>query len=242
MLNQCCVVMPYYKANVLLNWQIQLWLSYSEDIRNALTFIIVDDGSPVGRAIDVLKENKEKILSAGLKIELYEVTIDKIWNSEGASNLGIQQVTTDRFLRMDFDYHFEEESMRKILETDLKQDEWYNFTVLRYGTREHILSHVNTYLMMKETFWKSGGYDEDFCGNYGWTDLLLERILAKFTQKIERDDVFLVTCSFDSTHGLERDGSVNKELLARKTEEYAYKTDFSKEIIRFPWRKVDLWQ
>lgn len=238
-MNKCSVVMPYYKARTLLEWQLTLWSSYPEEIRKNLFFIIVDDGSPVDKAKDVLLENIGRIKADSLNIELYEVLIDKIWNSEGASNLGIQQVQTDRFIRIDFDYHFPTESMEKILNIPLDKDEWYNFKVVKHGTHEELMSHVNTYFMMKETFWKSGGYDEDFCGHYGWTDLLLERIFAKYAKQIIRNDILLVTCPFESAHGLDRDGERNRLLLEQKTAEYCYATDFTKEIIRFPWRKVE---
>ena len=235
----CSVVMPYYKAGKLIRWQFEnVWSKYPNEIKDALTFIVVDDGSPTDKVVDNI--TKEELDKAGIKLDLYVVTEDKIWNSEGASNLGIKQVNTDRFIRIDFDYHFPTKSMKQILNIDLQENEWYNFRVVDFKTRQEILSHVNTYYMMKKTFWKSGGYDEDFCGHYGWTDLLLERTFAKYATQFIRKDIDLVTCPFDSTHGLERDGERNKQLLHEKTGILCDQTDFTKNILRFQWKKVNL--
>lgn len=238
-MNPCCIVLPYYRETFLLEWQLHLWNSYSKEVRSALTFIIVDDGSPDNKAVDTLIKNKELIKEAELKINLYEIFIDKKWNSEGASNLGIKEVTTDRFVRIDFDYHFPNESMEKILSIDLKSNEWYLFTAQEYGTNRELVRHVNTYLMMKDSFWKSGGYDEDFCGNYGWTDVLLDQIFSSYAKRYTRDDIIMLTCPKLSAHGLDRNRETNYNLLLRKREEMQNKTYNPAPAIRFPWRKVE---
>ena len=76
--------------------------------------------------------------------------------------------------------------------------------------------HINTFLISREVVENAGGFDEDFCGHYGYEDVYFHYVL----QRLGYNRVMLTNVPFVQglarTEDLNRDAERNKELAARK--------------------------
>lgn len=113
--------------------------------------MIVDDCSPIPLG---LLDN----------IKVIRIIDDIKWNQPGARNLGFQELN-DWVLCCDIDHLVTKEVYDKVSKLELKIG-----TVYFLG-RNDISNSTTVYLMHKDDFEKIGGYDEDFCGNYGYDDI-----------------------------------------------------------------------
>jgi glycosyltransferase involved in cell wall biosynthesis len=93
------------------------------------------------------------------------------WGNSRARNLGAINASNEYLLFMDVDHtikdqitinHFQPDMIYKFKRV-LKKTEW----------------HCNTLLMHRESFFSVGGYDERFCGHYGYEDRYIEFKLRK---------------------------------------------------------------
>ena len=93
------IVLSYYNQSDALKQHIGYWVNYPEEIRNKLSFCIVDDCSS-DAAADVLS----KAPGIGeLDIQLLSVKNDLLWNVGDARNLGLKMVSTEWALILDMD-------------------------------------------------------------------------------------------------------------------------------------------
>jgi hypothetical protein len=75
------LIVPYYRNPVMLREQIKAW----EDYPDAVSIILVDDGSPEP-ALEVVREHAPAALLP--RLTLYRIDVDIPWNRGGARNLG----------------------------------------------------------------------------------------------------------------------------------------------------------
>ncbi len=145
----------------LLNDLLKTYSTYSNKILERIQFVLVDDCSPTHIRIPD---------NINLNLLLLRVTDDIRWNQGGARNLGVMLAKTAKIVLTDVDHFFPEELFTKMLSAKTPS-KIYKFK--RTDNKgEKAASACNIYFSSKSVFFKSLGYDEEFCGNYGFEDTL----------------------------------------------------------------------
>lgn len=171
--------------------------------------VIVDDASKVPLTVECPN------------VRVIRIEVDVPWNQPAASNLGIKSLSPDDIvLRLDIDHWVEPEefeSFRKAADRIPKR------TLLQFRRRqcdEKIMKpNMNMLMMRVSDFMQIGGYDEDFCGSYGYDDReFVERARHKGFSVSVYQDAMLCLDANSGTKSLSRDTSINKQkyLLKRK--------------------------
>lgn len=181
------LVVPYYMNAGMLALQYRNWMSWPGKHRNRLRVIIVDDGSPESPAANVPRPY-------GLPaLEIYRVLEDRPWHQHAARNLGAHMAGDGWMLLTDMD-HLLTPNAASILFKAMDKgglDDGTAYMLDRVeadtglptlGRDGNPKPHPNSFVMTRETYWKIGGYDEDYCGTYGTDRLFRERAYARATQ------------------------------------------------------------
>ena len=182
------IVMAIYGQPKMLAKQVDTIAGYSSEIQDQLSVIIVDDhGDPA-----VTKDEVERLRCP---VQIYRVDDDINWNQMGARNLGMDRAE-GWCVMIDPDMVFQEVVIRRMLSAvqSAKRGLVYHYG-LHHVTGNH--SEVsrnagdldyrspNTYLLHREDFFNAGGYDEDYRGNKGYSDVQMQHVLKAF-YKVER--------------------------------------------------------
>lgn len=188
------LVMPYYDNPRMLFRQYLIWRDeWAEEWKDETEVVIVDDGSPNHPAATVERP-------AGLPIlRIFRVKADIPWHQHGARNLGAHVARASWLLMTDMDHVIPPDTMRFCL--TLANGPSRSDIVRTFGRRDapasepwradHVSTmaktvrpdgslkpHVNSFLLTKETYWRAGGYDEDYCGTYGTDSEFRRRLYA----------------------------------------------------------------
>lgn len=174
------IVMPFYKNPTMLALQYEGWAGWPHDLKQRFTIVLVDDGSPEPAA-DV--ERPEGLP----ELEIYRVTEDRPWHQHAARNLGAHVAPEGWLLLTDMDHVLTEENARALLKRIDQLDENAIYTLHRIeaDTGAPTLSddgqhkpHPNSFVVTRATYWRIGGYDEDYCGIYGTDGLFKARAFS----------------------------------------------------------------
>ena len=154
-------------------------------------FLFVDDASKIPLEVDWS--------------DVIRILIDVEWNQPYANNMALKQLT-GVVLRMDIDHYFEKESIPylKLLAKIIKENEIIHF---KRGNKPH----KNIYMARVEDLLKAGGYDERFCGNYGYDDSELMRRLKRKKWTFTKSDIE-VKINHNGGTKLNRDTTVNRAI------------------------------
>lgn len=155
------LIYPYYENPMFFARQLELWSSYAQDLRERLSVIVVDDGSPTTPAIEVVRQ---RVIP--FRFRLFRIGVDVRWNWLAARNIGMHHALEGWCALTDMDHMFTELNFRTIISGVHDERIIYRFS--RYdadGGKIH--PHPNSMLMTREMFWKVGGYDERLSGFYG---------------------------------------------------------------------------
>jgi glycosyltransferase involved in cell wall biosynthesis len=154
--------------------QLETWLGWSEEVRNNIKIIVVDDGSP--NPIHKLLGKKQK-LHLPLNLCIARIAKNLKWNTPGALNLGIFLADTEWALIMDSDCMFKNGMIEQVLAIKPHEEETlYKFDRHRiYKDKEEMKRYLScTMLAKKDTFLKVGMFDENLSGEhsngYGFFD------------------------------------------------------------------------
>lgn len=174
------LVVPFYLNTEMLRRQYEGWAGWAGKLKRRLDVIIVDDGSPEPAA-DVPRPR-------GLPaLRIYRVTEDRPWHQHGARNIGAHEAGEGWLLLTDMDHVLEEGAAAELLNLLPELDEGAIYTLDRIeaDTRKPTLDrngnpkpHPNSFVVTRDTFWKIGGYDEDFCGQYGTDGFFRQRAFS----------------------------------------------------------------
>lgn len=160
------IIHPFYNEPIRLKTHIDTWKTYSQEMLDAVTFVLVDDGS-----------SPELLLWANFyrikvpHLEVYRIMEDLKWNTPGALNLGIIQAPTDWVLFMDSDCMMDPEDVEKLLNFEPDPSIAYYFPRNRVSNSDHVrTAKADRYLpcavlIRKDLFYAVGGFDEDFTGS-----------------------------------------------------------------------------
>ena len=233
---QLSYVVPVYfnqrDAHTLIDL-LQRYSSYAKDVTAGIQFVIVDDGSPL--PIVIPEEIK-------LNISLYRITTDIRWNQCGARNLGVVHAKSPRIILSDSDHYFPEKLLQGILNSRVPKRTVYNFK--RIDERGLAIGKaMNILYTSKAIFFQTLGYDEEFCGNYGYEDLYFLDFQRRVGNAIRYFTRFkkIVATEVDrklSYHSLARDTTVNFALYKNKKELLRQKDPYSshsRTILQFDW-------
>jgi len=182
------LIYPYYNSPGMLAKHYAHWAGFSAETKALIDIIIVDDGSMVAHAINVPRPE-------GLpRVRIYRILEDKDWNWCGARNLGAKVAEGKWLFLTDMDHMVPEETIRSVAR-HAKPDRAYRFARLDYPDLTPTLGkdgkpkpHPNTWCMEKSMYWKVGGYDEFFSGQYGFDGVYHTRV-KQHAQVVERKDV-----------------------------------------------------
>lgn len=216
----------------MLNWM----GNYSPEVTQNVEMIVIDDGSSPSMMDEVKKFN----LVVSPFVKAYRIKQDIPWNLDGAMNLGVTVAETDWVLKLDFDHFFAEKELKKLIDYPKRKREFYHFQRRNYFTNIKVKSPTDIFLVSKETFWKAGGYDEDFAGHIGGCSFLRHNLKQIAAKVMLRDiSVYYVNATKDfpdcSTLLLDRDQRPYVKLSEKKCNK---EIPQSKDYLRFDWERI----
>ncbi len=196
-MRELTLVVPHFQNLGMLAEQQKVWMSYPAAVRSLLHVIVVDDCSPKGQ-----RPTSRKIGAAvsGLaSFRIYRLLEKKRWNWLSCRNLGVEKATTDWVLMTDMDHVLPVETLVRILNGQLDERNVYRFSrVDAPHPWPYALSdctpykfHPDTYLLTKDTFEKSGGYDERLSDLYGTSGEYRDRVMMVAKAHVRLEDVMV---------------------------------------------------
>lgn len=156
-------------------------------------------------------------------VKVVRITDDIKWNQPGARNLGFH-ISDGWILCADIDHLVTKENMEQLEKTELKRGCVY------YLGREDTNS-VNIYVIHKDDFEKIGGYDEDFCGNYGYDDIHFYNKCVRLLEVHELRHIKAKVYAKESSSEGVRDSTHNLEVIKRKGVEPTPRLRFNWEYV-----------
>ncbi len=154
-------VLPYYENPQFLRQQVDGWGAYPDFVREHLSAIVVDDGSPQSPADAVLAG-----FVMPFPVRLFRIERDVPWNWLAARNIGMKYAAEGWCLLTDMDHVIPVSTARAVVFGHHKADVIYAFSRLEHSG-EVITPHSASFLMTRSLFWTIGGYDEALSGHYG---------------------------------------------------------------------------
>lgn len=168
---------PYYENAGMLSEQVSYLANLPDKIRDALEYIVVDDGSPLAPA---RVPNFPGPLFFDFSI--YRIEVDLPWNHIAARNIAVHHAKHDWLFMTDMDHRVPQETWEALLayvETDaLSHDVVFTFDRVDAPDMTPYKPHPHTWFMNKKVWRRFGGYDERFSGHYGMDFLARERLQA----------------------------------------------------------------
>ena len=209
---------------------------FPDAIMKYIQFVIVDDCSSDSYIIPSY---------INLNIKLLKITEDIPWNNAGAKNLGVTFAPSAKILLTDIDHYIPSELLTLLLEFPVPYCQIYDFE-REEETGEKIVPHKNTFFTSKSIFFKSLGYDEQYCGNYGHDDsffFLLQLYLGTRVMHFESPYPIKRLGYYKTHHSLTRDTTINKKLLETHKEHLQSGKDpllcHSRLFLNFKWEIVE---
>ncbi len=210
--------------------------TYDREILSKIQFVIVDDCSPI--AVNVPGY-------INLNYQLLSIESNIPWNQAGARNLGAVYAVSPKIILTDCDHIFPEILLRKILESRIPRRTVFRFRREDAQSRP-IKSAFNIFYTSKSVFFSSLGYDEEFCGFYGYEDQFFRELQLKVGNKISRFSMRhrIISSDIDrehSYHSLERDTQRNRRLWVWKQSLLKSNDPFSSHsrlFLNFSFKKV----
>lgn len=151
------IVLPFYNSHEFLKTHFETWWDYTEAVRQHLSAVIVDDGSPMPAALPTERP---------FPIRLFRIELDIPWNWLAARNIGAHHASDGWLLLTDMDHVLPESTAHGLINGRHDPNVVYAFS-----RREHtglaIHPHSASFFMTKKMFWNIGGYDERLAGVYG---------------------------------------------------------------------------
>lgn len=114
-------------------------------------------------------------------MRLFRVKEDLGFNSHGARNLLMKQTETDWNVMSDIDRRYPIETFESIVAADLQRGCYYSFYEVTQSSPDRF--SVNDYLVHRDDFWTTGGYDEEFV-NIHWGDRYFLDALRYTTRRV----------------------------------------------------------
>jgi hypothetical protein len=165
----------------MLEFWFGAFMAEPQEWRDRVEVIVVDDhGEPPA------------VVPKDDGITLFRVDTSIEWNQCGARNLIAQQAMTKRLMLIDPDMTLGPGMLQKLVEESRHLTPGLVFRpALRHiATNEFDHTSPNVHLILKADFDALGGYDEDYCGHKGWSDVQLLRVMQKAMVTRTREDLY----------------------------------------------------
>jgi len=239
----------YYNEDIYLREQISAWLSLPASVSREIYFVVIDDGSKVKGAAAALRQMD----TCALAVLTYVIDEDTKWNIGGARNLAMLVAPTEYVFLTDVDIHVPGVLISAMLTTLVPRAERHftatgNETIFSQFSRTYEPKlrpdkpHPALMLLSRRAYWKVGGCDEDFVGNYGYTDPHFWFRVSQHpnVENIHCHETYpslppLVETILEknSSH---RNAAINKRLFLDKSSKNVWSTTY----VRFKWRQEDV--
>lgn len=225
-------VYPYYCNAEFLSCQISGWWRFPERLRQHLSVIIVDDGSPDPGAQFSIRAFKQPF-----PIRLFRIEVDVRWNWLAARNIAMSHAADGWCVATDMDHVIPLETAAALVWGAHDETCIYRFSRAEH-TGQEIRPHPNSWFMTRAMFWKFGGYDETLSGYYG-TDGEARRRWVKTAPVLTLKDRLI-------RHEHQGDSSTTryqrKEKIDQRAQEIikARGKDWKPKVLSFPYHEVAL--
>ena len=221
--------LSYYNQKKVLLDHINLWKSYSDQLKEQFSFCVVDDCSKIS-ADEVLSG----IDLSDLDINIYRVTEDLYCNIAGVRNLAATVCETDWMVILDMDTMVSKELATQMLElTHAQPGNCFKFNRRVNNHIKNNQTHPAVCLLRKDDYWNVGGCDEDLVGNYGFTDPMFWYRAKGKLKIIEKKDLFLKYIP-EGESEIKRNTDQNEKKFIYKTTNNIRPENY----IRFSWNKI----
>lgn len=181
------IVMAVYGQPKILAHQLETILGYPESVRDRLKLFIIDDHGDPPVDVDLIIDAATRLKEA----RLYRVDDDIPWNQMGARNLGMKEAS-GVCMMLDPDMVWPADMMARMLAaaSSLKRGNVMKWALRHKSGGRIDMTSPNTWTLHRDDFWKVGGYDEDFAGNKGWSDVTLLGTLMTTFKIEQRPDLY----------------------------------------------------
>jgi hypothetical protein len=226
------LVYPYCNNTICLERQLQFWTQLPRELAEKIEIMIIDDGSPQPAVVPRNFPNNLTCL---------RIKEDVPWNQPGARNLGLKLAEGEWIIATDIDHLLNAEGLNRILSLDKDSGTVYFFSRRREDGSSRS-PHPNSFLVSRKTFWDVGGYDEDFCGHYGYDDSFLRLRFERSCRILLLREPTLIELEHGATPGLSRSRRHNRWLLKRKRRRLEKGKYENGRTVRFEWELVGRWR
>jgi hypothetical protein len=226
------LVYPFYNNRICLERQLEFWTRLPRELAERIEILMVDDGSPQPAVVPANFPNNLTCLRAKEDIP---------WNQPGARNLGLKLAEGEWAIASDIDHLLNAEGLKKILSLDKNSGTVYFFSRRREDGSARS-PHPNSFLISRKMFWDVGGYDEDFCGHYGYDDSFLRLRLERSCRILLLPEPTLVELDCGATPGLSRSRRRNRRLLKKKRRLLHRGKYKNGRTVRFEWELAGRWR
>ena len=214
-----------YNAQGPVDLQVARWRQFNARLLVDLEFVVIDDCSDTPLVVD----------APGLNLRLLRVQDDIAWNMPGCRNLAATVASAPWLLYFDVDNTTPEANIQRLVDAMPLLDESRLYVFRRQQDGQDVEPHINTFLITRQGYFKAGGYDEDFCGHYGYEDVLFRNMWRKYVGQ----ETLLTDIAFEQlgwrTAGLDRDTARNEALVQAKA---AAGFPKPKGMLRFHWAEA----
>lgn len=225
------LIYPYYRNPVFLGQHLAWWHTYPEHLRQYLSAIIVDDGSPEP-AYNALKNREWPF-----PIRLFRIGVDVRWNWLAARNIGFHHASEGWCMVTDMDHVIPQTTAESLVYGKHESSVIYGISRIEHdGTK--IPPHPNSWFLTRQMFWKVGGYDETMSGHYGTDGDWRRRLAATAPLQILEDRLIRHEYQQDSSttaylRKQPQDAGV-KRIVAARSKGWKPKT------LSFPYHEVSM--
>lgn len=247
MVNLSIVTSVYGQPQMLEQFMASL-AGWPYELARQCEVVIVDDAGDPAVEPETLRVHP-------MGIQLLRVGTNIPWNQPGARNLGMKVAKAPVALMADPDMVFSPAMSKGFLDAAKKLKRGH---VLMYALK-HISdgrlnsTSPNTWIIHVKDFWDAKGYDEDYSGHKGWSDVQLMHILMDQYRVRKTIDLY---CDFytpkdgsgiqdSQVHSLPRCVKKNHQTHLHKRSAAARDGGWAKwakksitKHIRFPWKRL----
>ena len=215
------------KNNNTLVRMLSKYSKYNQKLLNKIHFILIDDCSPAKIELPEI---------SNMNVSLLRITSDIMWNQGGARNLGAYYAMASKLVMTDVDHVFPERTLAHFIKRKCNYNDIFRFR--KFNGLKKAPTGYNIFLLNKQLFKDFNGYDETFCGHYGYEDVHLFDSFAKSGIEIKKIPYWypandLIIDRKTEYHSLIRDTKRNLELLQNKRK--GLEIWHSKLSLNFEW-------
>lgn len=217
----------------IIKKHLDVYKNYPLELRKQIQFVLIDDCAP-------MPVNPK--FDFPINVKIARIQQDIFWNNCGASNLGFRIADGEWIFRCDMDNFLSNSEMEKLINRKKEKGKYYIGSRRMPNGRLKYKEFMNIFLINKDDFWKTGGYDEDFAtGGRGYCDWMLHSLLEHQNIKKIKTDIItdqMERYCIDIPDSKRRNVNSNHNLLIVKKEQLKGNTYKHTKIHRYDWNII----